>query len=453
MRIHEIENKNVWRGAKRAAQTDEYTIVFGLGSYLSETNYLPTPYGFWVKFNSTTPQAVGTFTNTPGSEARIFYSLTAPNTVFIEGYYGGYTVPNLFLPTGVWHLFLYDFDNGTRINGNLIDTTILGTDNPTMSGGSLGRAFCKAGGLGWLGSDASFGSRFVSNTSLTILNNTGLSRILYNMGRGCDMRKLPQYGTLLTHWRDFNPSRITPAGNNSTLAYPGYSIVDTLVNAPLNVIVRRIGLSVLPANASVFETGSFVIILDATFTAPQGTPLNNYVPEVGPQLSEAVTWITGTTPPWAFDGTGGIGPTIPAGYGSYAFASAPLNQAGTVRGVLGGLAFPPGTGRGFLLLSNAAGNDSIRCQVNRNTSDATLTLYVIFDSTGGSALHELNFTAASGGDLVGETDGTFVTVSYVEGGVIRAQLSRLLPSPYTGNHTGIFGGTGTISRFTITRFT
>lgn len=457
MRIHEIENKNVWRGSKRMAQADEYTIVFGLGSYLSETNYLPTPYGFWVKFNSTTPQAVGTFTNTPGSEARIFYSLTAPNTVFIEGYFGGYTVPNLFLPTGVWHLFLYDFDNGTIINGNLIDTTILGTDNPTISGGSLGRAFCKAGGLGWLGSDASFGSRFVSNTSLTLLNGIGLPKILYNMGRGCDVRKLPQYGTLLTHWRDFNPSRITPAGSNSTLAYPGYSIVDTLVNAAFNVIARRIGLSVLPANASVFATGSFVIILDATFTAPQGTLINAYVPEVGPQFVQADNWITGTCPPWAFDGAGMIFPTAAASGGTYALAVAPLNQAGLVRGVMEGMVYPSAGGRGFVLLSNAAGTDMIRCQVNRNGAAGTLTLYIIFDyALQAGAFHLLEFTAAGGGELIGETDGSNVTAKYVEGGVVRAQISRTAPSPYSGGHVGVFAGESiqnTISRFTVTRFT
>lgn len=285
---------------------------------------------------------------------------------------------------------------------------------------------------------------------------------LFNNGLG-NIPPLDAFDNIVSYWRfDQHYGRTlkdyTSLYNN--LYAPGNGTLLNYTDAQVNEGAQTAWVGHFTLVPSTFVEPPFglgltpVIILDATFTAPQGTQLNAYVPEVGPQFVEAATWITGPCVPWAFDGAG----RVHSSTASYVFAAAPLNQSGLVRGVMEGMVYPVfNSGKGFLLLSNAAGTDMVRCQINRYGSINALDLVIVFDRAGqASVVHSLGFTAADGGELTGETDGSNVTVRYIQGGITRAQLTATAPAPYSGGHVGIFTGEGansTISRFTVTRFT
>lgn len=304
----------------------------------------------------------------------------------------------------------------------------------------------------------------VYNRSLTQDEITGL----YNNGLG-NIPPLDAIDNIVSYWRfDQHSGRIL-ADNTAlynTLFNPGNGTLLNYTDAQVaangqpqsgqTAWVDHFTLvpsAIDPNTTPLVVQGTPATVLDATFTAPAGTLMNNYVPEIGPQFTQASTWITGTCPPWAFDGAGNVSSST----SQYVFAAAPLNQSGIVRGVMEGMVYPVIGGKGFVLLSNAAGTDMIRYQLNRPGPVGSLQLLIVFDRAGqGSVVHFIDFTAADGGELVGETDGTTVNVRYVQGGITRAQMTRTAPSPYTGGFVGMFTGEGaqsTITRFTVTRFT
>ena len=301
----------------------------------------------------------------------------------------------------------------------------------------------------------------IYNRSLSADEATGL----YNNGLG-NIPPMNAFDNIVSYWRfdqhsertlvDYTPlyNNLYAPGSGTLLNYTDAQVAEGTQTVWVDHFTLVPSTLVIPVFA---VTGTPAVVLDATFTAPQGTLMNAYMPEVGPQFVQAANWITGTCPPWAFDGAGRIFPTAAVSGGTYAFAAAPLNQAGMVRGVMEGMVYPAVMGRGFVLLSNAAGTDMIRCQVNRNGAAGALTLYIIFDyALQAYTFYFLEFTAADGGELICETDGSNVTVKYVQGGVVRAQMSRTAPSPYSGGHVGVFAGESiqnTISRFTVTKFT
>ena len=450
MRIHEIENKNVWRGAKRAAQVDEHVWQLAPGRFLGNMPYNDENVFqmCWVKFSSYTPQGLLVVMAGPGGELRLFFSKNNDGIISMETYYNNFApYPHPPLILNEWYLIGYRPYDYLFINGTIYQTFGgYGYDNPTVSFPEIGKAYSRELGM-VLHSTATIGSCFqITNGSVFSDPGYALARFAYNGGRGIDITRFPGYAGINRYF-DFNPARIfTFNGSPYTMYIKGGVGESVKLNGHnASQVFRRIGKLVLGVPLSFTP----IVMLDATFTAPQGTLISAYVPEVGPQFTK----ILNSGADWTFDGTGGVHSSS----ASYVFAAAPINQTGSVRGLMEGMVYGGTGAMGFGLFANPAGDDAIYCEVSRNSAQGPLTLNLIFDRSGqGRVSQSINFTAADGGELIGETDGSSVTISYTQGGVLRASLSGVAPSPYGGGSVVIFAGGSSqnkFSRLTVTRFT